>query len=191
MRQKDDKKVDRIFNATVKLVEEQGLSGITMCDISKTAGIATGTLYIYFKNKEELINELFVECRKESANFYFKDFDEKDSFKVSYKKIFLNIVQYRLDHFQKFIFLEQCFHSPFINEDKRLFSAKTLQPLFQLFEKARAKGTIKSGDNRFLLWYIVGSINEVVKGTYYSNKKLTSQAINDLFEMSWDGLISS
>lgn len=188
MRQKDDKKIEQIFEAALLQVEKKGLAGMTMSDISKAAGIATGTLYIYFKNKEDLISGLFTQCRKESANFYFRDYDSSEPFKKGFEKIFLNITNYRLLHFRKAIFLDQCFHSPYINESKRLLSAKVLQPLFQLFETGKAKGIIKEGENRFLLWYIIGCINEVVKGCYYSNKKLTREMINDLLKMCWDGL---
>lgn len=44
-----------IFEATIKLIAEKGGDGLTMQDIAAAAGIATGTLYNYFKNKEELL----------------------------------------------------------------------------------------------------------------------------------------
>jgi hypothetical protein len=42
------------------------VAGVTMGEIAREAGMATGTLYIYFKNKEELINYLFFDCRREA-----------------------------------------------------------------------------------------------------------------------------
>ena len=77
MRCKDESKVDAIYKATLTLVKDRGLAGITMCDISKEASIATGTLYIYFKNKDELIKALFTECRIKSAHCYFEGIDEQ------------------------------------------------------------------------------------------------------------------
>lgn len=188
MRQKDDKKVEKIFSATLQLVEQSGLSGITMCDISKAAGIATGTLYIYFRSKEELINELFSECRRESADIYFEDYDESEDFKDSLKKIFNNIIRYRLSNFRESIFLEQCYHSPFVSETKRQEFAKFLQPFFQLLEKGKMQGLIKNEDSLFLLWFIFGCINEPVKRFLYSKRKVTANVIESLFNMCWDAL---
>ena len=188
MRQKDDKKVEHIFDATLQLVEQTGLAGITMCDISKAAGIATGTLYIYFKNKEELINELFSVCRKESADLYFKHLEKEVDFKNAFRRIFMNIIQYRISNFRESIFMDQCFHSPFVGEKKRKESAKFMQPFFELIEKGKEQRIIKDLDNLLLLWFLIGSINEVIKGTRYRKKNLTNEMIEGLFDMCWEGI---
>ncbi len=59
MRIKDLNKIDFIFKASLNLIFKDGIAGLTMAKIAQKAGIATGTLYIYFKNKEELVNELY------------------------------------------------------------------------------------------------------------------------------------
>lgn len=46
---------EAIFQATVKLIAEKGGDALTMQEIAASVGIATGTLYNYFKNKVELL----------------------------------------------------------------------------------------------------------------------------------------
>ena len=53
MRVKDFSKIDIVFKATLRLIQTQGIAGITMSKIAKESTLATGTLYIYFKNKEK------------------------------------------------------------------------------------------------------------------------------------------
>ena len=60
MKIKDDNKINDIYAATLKLVKANGLAGITMQAVAKEAGVATGTLYIYFQNKDELIIRLLM-----------------------------------------------------------------------------------------------------------------------------------
>ena len=55
MKPRDENKILDIYRATLELVKETGLAGITMGQIAKEAGLATGTVYIYFNNKEDLI----------------------------------------------------------------------------------------------------------------------------------------
>lgn len=191
MRIKDDKKVDQIFDGALELVEQSGIAGINMCDISKAAGIATGTLYIYFKNKEELINELFTVCRKESAGFYFQDYNNEDCFKTGFQKIFNNIISYRLSHFRKSVFLEQYFHSPYVNDKQRKESCKRLQPFFDLMAKGRTKGIIKEADDLLLLWFVMGSINEMIRGSHYRKRPVKDEMVSMLFNMCWDGIKNS
>ena len=84
MKIRDDKKTQQISQAVLGLVKQKGLAGVTMSEIAKEAGMATGTLYIYFKNKEELINNLFFDCRKEAIESYFLNYDESQPFKSGF-----------------------------------------------------------------------------------------------------------
>lgn len=49
------------------LFEAKGVDGTSVNDIVKNAGIAKGTFYLYFKNKDDLINEVF---EKYGDNFF-------------------------------------------------------------------------------------------------------------------------
>jgi len=49
---------DKLLEAGVKLVVEKGFNKISVEDITKTAGVAKGSFYTYFKRKEDLIQEI-------------------------------------------------------------------------------------------------------------------------------------
>lgn len=188
MRVRDENKAAQIYDATLQLVLAKGLAGVTMCDICKSAGIATGTLYIYFRNKEELMYDLFRSCRKESADFYFKDYNPEEGFEEGFRKIWSNIITYRLLYFERFVFLEQCYHSPFISDTVRKNSLKALDPLFHLLEKGKEQGLVKPIDNNLLSGFIFGAVNEVVKKAHYNNKKIDQKTQDDLYQLCCDGL---
>ena len=67
MKPKDDKKLRAITRATFALVEQTGLSGLTMAAIAREAGLATGTLYVYFKSKEDLLTGLYERISTDSG----------------------------------------------------------------------------------------------------------------------------
>lgn len=46
---------EAIFEATLKVIAQKMDEGLKMSDIAEAAGIATGTLYNYFKNKKRLL----------------------------------------------------------------------------------------------------------------------------------------
>ena len=54
--------VDHILQAAQICIVEQGLMHITTPKIAEKAGVSVGSLYQYFENKEEIIQELL--CRK-------------------------------------------------------------------------------------------------------------------------------
>jgi AcrR family transcriptional regulator len=188
VRVKDESKVNAIFEATLSLVKDKGLAGITMSDISREASIATGTLYIYFKNKNELIKALFAECRLASAEQYFAGIDPQASYEERMRKLFGNIIRYKMMRFEVSAFLEQTYHSPFLCITDIKKKQKALQPLFDMVRQGVKEKRIKDVDEGLIISYLFGIINEIVKKSYFSNKKLTQESIDRLYGMFWDGI---
>lgn len=188
MKPRDDQKIEQIYRATLALVAEKGLAGITMGEIAKAANIGTGTLYIYFKSKDELINSLFTHCRKSSAEIYFKNYDVEEPFKIGFKTIWQNLLKYRMERFEEAVFMEQCYHSPFVTESNKEISKKLLQPLYALMERGKKENLIKDVDTFLLLTFMVGSLTEVVKHSHFSGRRITKAVVEKMFQLCWDGL---
>lgn len=188
MRCKDESKIDAIYRATLTLVKDRGLAGITMCDISKEASIATGTLYIYFKNKDELIKALFTECREKSAYYYFEGIVQQQSFEKRMEKLFRNIICYKMKNFEVSAFLEQSYHSPYVDVIDLKKKQKTLNPLFDLIKEGIANKKIRDTEVQLIISYLFGIVNEMVKKAYFSNKKITDAVIKEVYEMFWSGI---
>jgi len=188
MRIKDESKVEAIFKATLTLVKERGLAGITMSDISKAASIGTGTLYIYFKNKDELINALFTECRQQSAQHYFEGIDAAAPFEARMEKVFTNIIRYKTVSFEVSAFLEQSYHSPFVCLTDLKKKEKALRPLLDLLREGIETKKLKHINADLMVSYIFGIINEMIKKAYFANKKLAPETIRQVYAMYWDGI---
>ncbi len=52
-------KYRRILEAAIKVFAQQGFFQSTVSQIAKEAGVADGTIYLYFKNKDDLLRQLF------------------------------------------------------------------------------------------------------------------------------------
>jgi AcrR family transcriptional regulator len=188
VRCKDESKVDAIYKATLALVKGRGLAGITMCDISREASIATGTLYIYFKNKDELIRALFTECREKSAYYYFQGIDQQLPFEERMQKLFRNIICFKVKHFEISAFLEQSYHSPYVDVIDLKKKQKAMAPLFALIKEGIEIKKIKNIEVQIIVSYLFGIVNEMVKRAHFSNKKITDAVITDVYAMFWDGV---
>ncbi len=64
-RPKSDSKRKAILEAAIEQFAERGIGHTPTSAISAAAGVAEGTLFTYFKTKDELINELYRAMRKE------------------------------------------------------------------------------------------------------------------------------
>jgi AcrR family transcriptional regulator len=54
-----------ILDAALWICAERGIGGAPTSAISKAAGIAEGSLFTYFKTKDDLLNELYLSLRRE------------------------------------------------------------------------------------------------------------------------------
>lgn len=60
----DDSRADkarRILDAAVEVFAEKGFFNATVAEVARRAGVADGTIYLYFKGKDDLLIRLFEE----------------------------------------------------------------------------------------------------------------------------------
>jgi len=65
MKRKKEEKRNLILDAALKIIGERGLHALTMEQVAEVADVATGTLYLYFKNKESLCAAVSAKLNKE------------------------------------------------------------------------------------------------------------------------------
>ncbi len=64
-RKRQDDKRQRILHAAVKVFAKKGYFGARVAEIASRAGVADGTIYLYFRNKEDILVSLFDEVMSE------------------------------------------------------------------------------------------------------------------------------
>ena len=65
MRYLDATKKEKIILAAIQLINEVGFAEITMSKIAQKAGVAPGTIYVYFENKDDMLKKLFLTVKEE------------------------------------------------------------------------------------------------------------------------------
>ena len=58
---KDENKHQKILHAAIKVFSEKGFYNSRVSEIAKEANVADGTIYLYFKNKDDILISLFEE----------------------------------------------------------------------------------------------------------------------------------
>jgi AcrR family transcriptional regulator len=72
----------RILDAAIKVVKKKGYLSMTLDDVSREVGVTKGTLYLYFKNKEELYQNVLIEVAnsvRESMAYRYVDGNDLDT----------------------------------------------------------------------------------------------------------------
>jgi AcrR family transcriptional regulator len=190
MRTKDETKVQMILNTAFKMIARIGLAGLKMSDLAKEAGVATGTVYIYFEDKNQLIRELYNYLMHSNSVTLNQPISENEPLKIKIRKITRNYLDNAINNPEHGAFLEQYFRSPYFHEDEAAHQAEepALQPLYSLLVEGQRQSLIKEADPELLVTLVCGMLNEVAKVVIYTQKPLTHADWELTFSVLWDGI---
>lgn len=76
-RRRAGNKRDRILAAAVKVFARNGFYATRVSEVAKAAGVADGTIYLYFKSKEELLLSLFEDRVNKLLSFMREELPKK------------------------------------------------------------------------------------------------------------------
>lgn len=187
-RPKDETKIDVIFEATLTIVLKTGFNGLKMADVAKAAKLGTGTLYIYFKNKEVLINRLYFTIKKKTMEQLLEVFNPEETFQRSFKKLWYNYLQISMNEPERMIFIEQFVRSSYLTKKTKEQSDRLLKPLEKFLKVGIQHGLVKNLPPELLLGQLLGPIYEIVKLHFDEKMKITPKLIDESFNMAWDSI---
>ena len=119
MRPKDQTKYNAIINSSLKLVKELGFTNISIAKIAKQANISPATIYIHFKNREDLFTKLYTKVRTDMSNGALQGINEKMDIEQTFKSIWTNAFLYNLEHPDYLIYREKFEQTPMMENIKR------------------------------------------------------------------------
>src|SRR5579871_264961 len=111
MRARDEQKQKAIKEKAMQIVAKQGIESLSMQKLAKAADVSPATLYIYFKDKEDLLLQLCKEAGEKMMEMTFKNFDPSMSFSEGLKMQWVNRAKYCLKYPDQLLFLEQIRYS--------------------------------------------------------------------------------
>ncbi|MDE6615176.1 MAG: TetR/AcrR family transcriptional regulator [Lachnospiraceae bacterium] len=86
---------EKIAAAASVLFMEKGIATTSMDDIAKAAGYSKATLYVYFKNKEEITGILVLDSMKKLYGYISSALEQQETTKTKYDLICNGLVQYQ------------------------------------------------------------------------------------------------
>jgi TetR/AcrR family transcriptional repressor of multidrug resistance operon len=115
MRTRDINKEAIIREKAIQMIVDHGFDGLSMHKLARAAGVSVATIYIYFKDREDLIMQLFTEESKKMARATLYNFNTEAHFDEGLKIQWFNRMRYCIENQYSMAFLEQVKHSPLID----------------------------------------------------------------------------
>jgi len=187
VRLKDDGKIEAIFEATIALTSTKGLNGLTMSAIAKKAKIASGTLYIYFEGKEQLLNELYRYLMLKGTLSLLPSIAHLP-LKQQLFTIWSNVLKFRISNSSQAAFLHQFRYSSFLSEESRKVDEQFVGHLVAFLNAGKKEFIVKDMDNNILIPLMYGYVNNLARHLALKKIKMTEKIVEQTFVICWDAI---
>jgi TetR/AcrR family fatty acid metabolism transcriptional regulator len=185
-------KYHQILEAAVKVFARQGFHQSTVAQIAKEAGVADGTIYLYFKNKDDILVQFFSFRAKQ----VFESFrEEVDRAETSSDKL-RNLVRRHLAEFQRdrdgaVVYQVETHQNSRLAEAQIKEMSKMYRDLIsEIIEQGQQEGTIRKDLYVGLVKrFIIGAVDEVINTWLHSNGEYDLVSMADpLVELFMKGI---
>ena len=187
-RPKSEDKRNAILEAATRLFAKRGLTAAPTSEISKQAGVAEGTLFTYFKTKDDLINALYKEIKLELADAMMSDFPRKQNVRTRLRHVWDRYVNWGIANPNQRKVLAQLTVSEVLTKESRdAGSAPFVE--FQIMIRDAIEHRVFRNDVPVEL--ISKSLAAMVEATIdltVSNRSKTKQYRESGFQMFWAGI---
>ncbi len=188
MKPKDELKLEAIAQATYQCVLSRGLSALTLADIARSAGLATSTLYVYYPSKQDLLDALYERAKTVTVARLFEGDADQLSTKARIRRIWLNMLENRLNNQAELAFLEQYASSDSMSEANRALGARLAAVFRGILEAGQKEETLKAVPLPFLMASLVGSVQETAKMINQKTAPNDEATRSTAFQLAWDAV---
>jgi TetR/AcrR family transcriptional repressor of multidrug resistance operon len=191
MRIRDENKIESIREKGLEMIVEQGFDGFSMGKLAKAANVSPATLYIYFKNREDLLNQLYMEVHKKFAEVALKDFNPDLSLKEGLKLQWKNRLKFITKYPVHYKFQEQFRNTPSYHSGNQLSEFK--ENMKQFVMNAIKRGEMKKMEPEIFWALAYGPFYFLVKFHLQGKSHMnTSFKLNDaLLEKTLNKVINA
>lgn len=182
-----DEKRKAILDAAAHLFAERGIGDAPTSAISRTAGIAEGSLFTYFKTKDDLMNALYREIKHEVAEVLMTRFPRQADVRGRMRHIWDSYIAWAMRHPEKHKSLRQLMLSGKLTPET---VAEGMRPFVEVMETAReaiAAGKIRDTPLEMLSAMMEAQM-DVTMGFMTAHPRSAAKYRALGFELLWRGV---
>lgn len=186
--QKSIDKRNALIKATIELVNNNGFHATPMSKIAKMANVSPATIYLYFENKQDLVNQTYIDVKAQYTRYAFETFDANMPVEAGFELIWKRIADFKLKECENAMFLAQCDNTPIIDEPSRQEGIKHLQPLLDLWKRGKTEGLIKPISDFLLYAYSINPLSFLMIVQKRGDFQLNKTHLEEAYQSAWSSI---
>jgi AcrR family transcriptional regulator len=187
-RPKSEDKRNAILDAATRLFAERGLTAAPTSEISRLAGVAEGTLFTYFKTKDDLINALYRQIKLELADAMMSDFPRKKNIRTRLRHVWDRYVNWGIANPNQRKVLAQLTVSEALTKESRDTGSAPFVEFQVMIRDAIERRVFRNDVPVDLISKSLAALVEATIDLTVSNRAKAKQYRDSGFQMFWSGI---
>ena len=185
-RPKSEDKRNAILAAATQVFAKRGLGAATSA-ISQAAGVAEGTLFTYFKTKDDLVNELYRQIKLELADAMMSGFPRKQSVRRRLQHVWEGFVNWGVANPAQRKTLAQLGVSDRLSSDSKRAGSAPFIEIQTMVQDARAQHVFRDVPEEFVA-RTMQALAETTMEFMTANPKMADEYRQLGFAVLWAGM---
>jgi AcrR family transcriptional regulator len=182
---KPDNKRTRLLDAALDLFETRGFDGVAVPEIAAKAGVATGTIYRYFKDKEALVNALYQHWKRYYNTIVLAPQSARATPRQAFGQYWQRMMMFARTYPKAMRFMDLHHHGAYLDDESRALSTAYGVQARAFMESARAAGAIRDLDPILVVALMWGAAAGLTKFAATGALNFDAIAANDMEEALW------
>ncbi len=190
MMNKTDKRAD-IMDVALNLIAERGFHDSPMALIAKQAGVAAGTIYLYFESKDELILALHRDLEVRITEMIQEGYPAAASIREKFLYMNRKVLKYFMENPFHFRFMEQFFNSPYglsHRKERLLGKSDKSKIMIDIFEQGAEQQILKNLPMSALFALAFGPLQTLMRDHILGFLQLDEATIEQVTQACWDAI---
>ena len=189
-------RIQSIQEATMRVISRKGMAAATMQEIAEEAGVAKGTIYLYFRDRDELVEKTFESAMAELAEQVDQALDQPMAIETKIRAVMtaqLAFFARNREFFRLYISLRMPEGTP----ERQRRQKRTCQPQYRqraqklaaALEEAMERGEIRRVDSyRLALFIVEGSTAVILERLTEESSPIEEADVEFIVSLILDGV---
>lgn len=184
----DPDKRSAILDAALDLFVERGYYGTAVPAVAEAAGVGAGTIYRYFKSKEELVNALYRQLKQELLTHVLIGLSPTGAPREQFHQLWQRLTDFWRKRPKVLAFLELHHHASYLDEESRAIETRVLELATSFVASFQAQKLVKPMAPMALMIMIYWAFIGLTRCADEGRLELTDKQLDECEQCLWEAI---
>jgi TetR/AcrR family transcriptional regulator, repressor of fatR-cypB operon len=184
----DPDKRTAILDAALELFVERGYHGTAVPAVAERAGVGAGTIYRYFKSKEDLVNALYRDWKQALATQVILRIAPDAPPREQFHQMWAGLGAFAKKYPKVFSFLELHHHASYLDEESRTVESRVLDLATAFVARMQEARVVKPLPTMALMIIVYWAFVGLSRCSQEGRLELTDEVLAQSEQCLWEAI---